>query len=181
MTTIGRFLEGRGLALVGYRGSGKSTVGRILADRTALPFVDLDREIEGLVGRSISEIFAESGESEFRDLEEQTLQAVTADDSRAVIATGGGIVLRDANRRRLRKFGPVVWLRADAALLAARLANDKHGLAGRPPLTAAGTLLEIEQILETRTPLYSALADAVIETGGKTPGDVAAEILGRFA
>ena len=87
-------------------------------------------------------------------------------------------MLREANRRRLRDFGFVVWLTAEPAELARRLEADRRGLAERPALTRGGTLAEIAQVLAARAPLYQELADAVIETGGKTPDEVADAILG---
>src|SRR4051812_8330178 len=105
--------EGRGLALVGTRGTGKSTVGRILAGRLARPFVDADVEFERTHGRSISAVFATDGETAFRVGEERVLAALTANARGAILATGGGVVLRESNRRALRSFGFVVWLRAE--------------------------------------------------------------------
>jgi shikimate kinase len=168
----------KGLALVGYRGTGKSTVGRIVARRLNRPFLDADLEVEARVGRSISEIFAESGEPLFRDWEERTLAEVADRFPGAVIATGGGAVLRESNRRRIRDFGFVVWLTADPDELARRLELDRRPLADRPALTARGTIAEIAQVLAARQPFYQGLADMVIETGGKTPDEVASAILG---
>ena len=105
---------------------------------------------------------------------------MTAGSPAAVLATGGGAILREANRRRLRDFGFVAWLTAHPSVLARRLEADRRGLAGRPALTSAGTLDEIVQVLEVRTPLYSELADAVIETGEKSPDQVADSILDRW-
>ena len=116
--------------MIGYRGTGKSTVGRILADRLNRTFLDADLEIEARAGRSISAIFTEEGEPVFRDWEERTLAELTRAIPTAVIATGGGAVLREANRRRLRDFGFVVWLTAEPAELARRLEADPRG-AGR--------------------------------------------------
>jgi len=167
----------RGLALVGYRGTGKSTVGRILADRSNRTFLDADREVEARVGRSISAIFALEGEPVFREWEERTLIELIQCFPTAVLATGGGIVLREANCRRLRDFGLVVWLTAQPAELAHRLESDLRGLAERPTLTGDGTIAEIERVLEVRTPLYQGVADAVIDTADKSPDQVAAAIL----
>ncbi len=169
-----------GLVLIGYRGTGKSTVGRILAERVGRAFLDADREIEARAGRSIRSIFTESGEQAFRDWEERTLAALTAEHPGAVLATGGGAVLREANRTKLRGFGFVVWLTAHPAELARRLEADRAGLAGRPSLTAAGTLDEIEQVLAARSPLYAGLADIAISTDGEEPRGVAEAILGRW-
>jgi shikimate kinase len=163
--------------LIGYRGTGKSTVGRIVADRLNRKFLDADLEIEARAGRSIRSIFTDWGETVFRDWEEQILAELTSAFPNAVVATGGGVVLREINRRRIRGFGLVVWLRADPTELARRLESDERGLADRPALTLAGTLAEIAQVLEDRIPLYQDLADTVMETGGKTPDEVAAAIL----
>ena len=129
----------QGLALVGTRGTGKSTVGRILAERLVRPFLDADVELEEKLGRSIAAIFAEDGEPLFRDWEEQVLSELTTAHPGAILATGGGVVLRESNRQALRSFGFVVWLWADPALAAARLQADRRGLDSRPALTPAGT------------------------------------------
>src|SRR5262245_49408300 len=158
--------RGQGLALIGYRATGKSTVGRILAERLDRPFLDSDLEIEAHAGESIGEIFAHQGEPVFRDWEEQVLARLTAANPEGIVATGGGAVLREANCRRLQSFGLVVWLTAVPSELARRLEADGCGLAGRPPLTVAGTVGEIAQVLQARAPFYEGIADAVIDTGG---------------
>jgi len=167
----------QGLALVGTRGSGKSTVGRILAERLVRPFKDADVELEEKLGRSIAAIFVQYGEPVFRDWEERVLRELTDAYPDLILATGGGVVLREANRQRLRSFGTVVWLRADPVEAASRLQADRCGLAVRPALTAAGTLAEIAGVLETRAPLYQAVADLVVDTNGRTPDTVADAIL----
>jgi shikimate kinase len=168
---------GRGLALIGYRGTGKSTVGRILSDRLNRTFVDADLEVEARAGLSISAIFAEWGEPVFRDWEERTLAELTELNPDAILATGGGAVLRETNRRRIRDFGFVVWLTAEPRELARRLESDLGSLAGRPALTPAGTIAEITQVLAVRTPLYQALADTVIEVSDKSAEQVAGAII----
>jgi shikimate kinase len=168
---------GPGLVLIGYRGTGKSTVGRLVAERLARPFLDTDAEIEARAGRTIASLFREGGEATFRDWEERTLADLTAGNAGAVLATGGGAVLRETHRRRLRRFGFVAWLTADPTELARRLEADGAGLAARPALTAAGTLDEITQVLQARSPLYAELADAVIPTDRKTPREVAKAVL----
>jgi shikimate kinase len=167
----------RGLALIGYRGTGKSTVGRILSDRLNRTFLDADLEVEARAGLSISAIFADWGEVAFRDWEERTLAELTELNPDAIVATGGGAVLRESNCRRIRAFGFVVWLTADPSELARRLESDAEGLAGRPALTPAGTIAEIRQVLTVRAPLYQALADIVIETADKTADQVAGAII----
>ncbi|MGP0068289.1 MAG: shikimate kinase [Isosphaeraceae bacterium] len=172
--------RGPGLVLIGYRGTGKSTVGRILAGRLGRIFLDCDLEIEARANRSIREIFAELGEPAFRDWEERTLAELTAGSPATVLATGGGAILRESNRRRLRDFGFVAWLTARPSVLACRLEADQRGLAERPALTSAGTLEEIVQVLRMRTPLYEGLADVAIETEEKSPDQVADSILDRW-
>lgn len=166
----------QGLALVGLRGTGKSTVGRILASRLGRPFADADLELEARAGRSIATIFAESGEPEFRDWEERVLAELTRRVD-LVLATGGGVVLRETNRRRLREFGRVAWLAADPQVIAARLRSNPSGVAGRPALTAAGTLDELAAVLDARTPLYREVADLVIQTDTMSVDQVGAAIL----
>jgi shikimate kinase len=172
--------RGSGLSLVGYRGTGKSTVGKILADRLHRPFLDADLEIETRAGRSIRSLFAESGEPAFRDWEERTIRELVADHPGAVLATGGGAVLRASNRARLLAHGLVIWLKAEPDELARRLSRDKNAGAERPPLTSAGTLAEIHEVLAARAPLYEELSDLAIETLGRTPDDVAGLILGHW-
>jgi len=172
--------RGGGLSLIGYRGTGKSTVGRIVAGRLNRTFLDADLEIEARAGRSIPAIFSEWGEPAFRDWEERTLAELTAAHPAAVLATGGGAVLRPANRRRISEFGFVVWLTAPPWELARRLEADRRGLAARPALTSAGTLEEIAQVLAVRSPFYRGLADAVLETGAMSPAEVADAILDRW-
>lgn len=168
----------RGVVLVGYRGTGKSTVGRQLAGRLGLPFVDADAAFTRRHGRSIASVFAESGEPKFRDMEEETLRHLTAGPP-AVLATGGGAVLRPVNRERLKAFGTVVWLTARPEALAVRLSADPAALAGRPPLTskAGGTIAEIAEVLEAREPIYQSLADVDVPTDGKTPHEVALAVM----
>src|SRR6516162_10018276 len=130
----------QGLALVGTRGSGKTTVGQILAERLVRPFLDADVELEGKLGRSIAALFAEEGEPAFRDWEERVLHELTTGHPEAILATGGGVVLREANRKALRSFGFVVWLRADPGTASARLRADRRGLSRRPaPSTSSPT------------------------------------------
>jgi shikimate kinase len=173
--------RGRGLALVGYRGTGKTTVGRLLAERMNRSFIDVDLEIEARSGHSIDAIFLQSGEPVFRDWEERVLGELLEQYPDAVVATGGGSVLREQNRRRIRNFGSVVWLTAIPDELARRLESDHRKGAGRPALTAAGAIDEIAQVLAERMPIYKELADLVIETGGKSPAEVASAIQERFA
>jgi shikimate kinase len=162
------------VALVGYRGTGKTTVGRLLAARLGWDFLDADEVLEAEAGASIPALFAAEGEPAFRDREADVLRRLTARD-RLVLATGGGAVLRPENRDALRRFGTVVWLRSDPATLRRRLGAN-GAAATRPALTAAGTLGEVEAVLAAREPLYREVADLVLDTDGRRPGGLAAAI-----
>lgn len=165
------------VALIGYRGTGKTTVGRLLADRLGLDFADTDAEIERRLGRPIAEFWAEHGEPAFRDREEETLRDLTARPG-LVLATGGGAILRPANREALRRFGPVVWLKADPHVLADRL---RHDAGRRPALTSAGLLDEIAAVLAAREPLYRQIATLIVDTNGAPPRAIAARIARTLA
>lgn len=162
----------KGLVLVGYRGTGKSTVGRIVAERLGLGFVDADAALEALEGRPVRVIFEERGEAYFRDREEHVLAELTT-VPRRVIATGGGAVLRESNRQSLADYGLVVWLTAAADVLKNRLGSDPANLSGRPSLTPLGTLDEIAKVLDARLSLYKAVSDIEISTEGRSPSEVA--------
>ena len=173
--------RGSGLVLVGYRGTGKSTVGQIVANRLNLRFLDADLEIEARAGRSISRIFTELGEPEFRDWEDRTLRDLTVNHPGSILATGGGAVVRPANRRILADHGFVVWLRAEPAELARRLEADHRAGAERPSLTGAGTIAEIACVLDARCAFYAEVADVAVETSGQDPEQIAEKILALWS
>lgn len=161
---------------IGYRGCGKSAVGRIVAEKLELPFVDTDITIESNAGRSIAEIFAESGEATFRDLESSAISS-SKDLAPSVISLGGGAILREANRDWIKKLGKAIWLKASPEVLATRIAQDTTTSARRPALSKLGTLDEIVSILSIRTPLYHAAADIEIDTTDLSPLDVASKVI----
>jgi len=166
------------LFLIGFRGTGKSTVARLLAQALGWDSLDADAELEARCGRSIRAVFAEEGEAGFRDREAAVLADLCGRD-RVVVATGGGVVLRTANRERLRT-GTVVWLTADADTLCRRLAADPATAERRPALaggSAACDRAEVEQLLHQREPLYRACANLTVDTTGRTPEEVATAIL----
>ena len=163
------------IALIGYRGTGKSEVARQLALRLGWDWVDADVEVELKAGKSIAAIFAEDGEPAFRDREETVLAELVQRD-RAVLALGGGVVVRPANLTLLRQVTKVVWLTAEPETIARRLAADAATASRRPNLTAAGGLEEIRRLVAERTPLYRELGDYEIDTENKSPAEVAAEI-----
>lgn len=163
------------VALIGYRGTGKTTVARLLADRLGWAVVDTDELIEQRAGKSIKELFAEDGEGRFRDLEVEVIRDAVL-QPRRVLALGGGAVLREETRRALAACR-VVWLQADAATLAARIGGDPVTGQRRPDLTGIGGLAEIQQLLAQRQPVYRETADYSVDTTEKSPEQVAHEIV----
>ncbi len=160
--------------LIGYRATGKSTVARLLAARLGWDCVDADEALATRYGRTIRQIFAEEGEAGFRDKEAAVLDELCR-RPRLVVATGGGVILREANRVRLRS-GRVIWLTADAQTIWDRLQHDPTTSERRPTLTVGG-LAEIEELLRVREPLYRGCADLVVDAVGRSPEEVVAHIL----
>lgn len=148
------------LSLVGLPGSGKTTVGRLLARRLHLSFVDSDAVIERRIGGSIAVFFAQSGEDAFRDIEQSVLDELTQAPP-CVLSTGGGVVLRPANRQRLRERSQVIYLRSHPDEVFRRLREDTT----RPLLQVDNPLQRLRELHEQRDPLYREIAHYVIETG----------------
>ncbi len=153
------------IILIGLPGSGKSTVGRQLARKLSASFMDSDLLIEQRLGCSIRTYFEREGEVAFRDVEEQVLADVLASDASAnplrVLATGGGAVLREANRRVLKSAGRVVYLRSSPEDLYKRLKHDRH----RPLLQVGDPLQRLRDLYALRDPLYRETAHFQVETG----------------
>lgn len=162
--------------LVGPMGAGKSTIGRFLAAELKLPFYDSDRVIEQRTGADIPWIFDVEGESGFRDRESAVL-AELADEPGAVIATGGGIVLRPVNGEVMRRSGRVCYLTASVEHLIERTAKDKK----RPLLQVDNPRQKIIDLLEQRDPLYRAIADWIVTTDRRPPKVVARDIAERIS
>ena len=165
--------------LIGYRGTGKSTVGQHLAALLDWQFVDSDGHLEVEQGRSIREIFATQGEPVFRDLESAVLVEL-AQREHCVIATGGGIILRSENRAVLKQSGFVAWLDGEPATIWNRLQADPTTADRRPNLTATGGLTEVMNIMQARQPLYAETASAMFPTEGHSPETVAVAILNAW-
>jgi shikimate kinase len=163
--------------LIGLRGSGKTTVGERLARKLDRDFIDLDLLITLSERKSIRSIFDESGESGFRDIEENALAALVEHAHGSIIATGGGAILRESNRDRLRRHGAVVWLSAGIDTIRRRLAARSSEVDDRPPLTPLGTLDELEAILVERAPIYQELADFTMPADDLDAERIASEIV----
>ena len=164
------------VALIGYRGTGKSTVAQQLALRLGWDWADADVEIELRAGKSVAAIFADDGEEAFRELETAVV-AELCGRRRLVIALGGGAVLRDQNRVAIARCGAVVWLNASVNTIVRRLSADAATAARRPNLTKAGGRTEIEQLLAARTPFYRGCATLEVDTEDKAPAEIADEIV----
>ena len=166
--------------LIGYRCTGKTTVAGKLAERLGIPSIDSDVEIEQQAGKSIAEIFAQDGESAFRDLEESVIAEILARKSATaplILATGGGAILRSGTRERLRQSGRVIWLTATPENILRRITNDSATTTMRPNLTSLPMYEEIIAILEQRKPLYAKTAHEIIDTDCQTPEEIANTIL----
>ena len=151
------------LVLIGYRATGKTSVGARLAEALYRPFVDLDQVLVREAGRSVADIVAQDGWAEFRRLE-KALVARYRDARGLILATGGGVILDPDNVAALRENGILIWLVADPAAIQARLAQDQPRDANRPSLTGEDTVREVLEVLEARSPLYQAAADMSVDT-----------------
>ena len=158
------------IVLTGFRGTGKTTVGRILADRLEIPFLDTDQVIEGRAGMKIPAIFREQGESAFRNLERETIASLPADE--VIVSAGGGAVLDPVNVAHLKRGSHVFLLGADDETIIKRI-----GGSDRPSLTGRPLSEEVGELLQRRRPAYLRAADFCIGTGERSPEEVAEEIV----
>jgi shikimate kinase len=165
----------RNVYLVGLMGAGKTTVGRLLARRLKLRFYDSDQEVERRCGVKIPVIFEIEGEAGFRVREQQAIAELTALQG-IVLATGGGAVIAEENRRRLAATGTVVYLNARPEDLFERVRQDRN----RPLLACADPLERLRSLHAERDPLYRALADVVMDTGAQSVPALARVLLGRL-
>ncbi|MGC8491186.1 MAG: shikimate kinase [Syntrophobacteraceae bacterium] len=163
------------IALIGFRATGKSTVGEILARTLGRSFIDMDRFLVREAGCDIAAWVGRNGWGSFRRAESGLLEVLRLREG-LVVASGGGIVLDPLNREALRKDFFTVWLKATPRTISARLYSDPDSPLTRPALSSLPPGEEIEKILSERDPLYSQVADIVIDTEGKPPDSIAEEI-----
>lgn len=161
------------IVLIGYRGTGKSTVGRLLASRLGRQLVSTDAEIVKRAQRSVPEIIAQEGWEYFRDLESDICREL-ADRDQLVIDTGGGAILRTQNIDTLKKHGTVFWLTASVETIVKRIGSDDQ----RPSLTGTKSFVdEIQDVLQERVPKYQAAADHVIATDHRSINQLVETVL----
>lgn len=164
---------GKNIILIGMMGTGKSTVGRLVADTLGYALIDLDAEIERMDGRSIPEMFEADGESYFRDVESAALCSVLLRKG-IVVASGGGAVLRPENCEAMKRDGWVVALTADAASIVERVRGDANR-----PLLAGDVEDRVGRILDERKDKYL-FADVMVDTVGRSAEEVATDILTHY-
>lgn len=160
------------IILLGYRGTGKSTVASLLAAKLGTRVISIDDAIVKSAGEGIPQIVEKFGWDYFRDLETRELKKACSEKD-IVIDAGGGVVTRQANIDEMKKSGRCILLTASVETIASRISGD----ANRPSLTGKGSVEEIRQVLSERDPLYKAAADIVIATDGRTPESIAEEML----
>jgi shikimate kinase len=164
------------IVLIGYRCSGKTTVGRLLAERTRKGFRDTDIVVEETTGISVENLVSTEGWNTFRALEKQAVQAVSAQDNQ-VIAVGGGAVLDEENVRNLIKGALVVWLDGTPEVLRGRMEREQRLGKIRPSLTDEDPLTEIRQVLKTRRPVYEKVSALRVDTSALGPAETATVII----
>ena len=165
--------------LIGYRASGKSTIGRLVAARLAWPFIDADQAIETRIGEPIAQFFRNVGEPAFRQIEAEVLSEILHRDGPMILATGGGAVLRPENRAVMAsRGGVVVYLDVPVEVVQERL---RHATGGRPSLTGQHPADEAPRLMAERDPLYRSVATAIIPAGTGAVADVAQRVSELFA
>ena len=164
------------IVLLGYRCTGKTSVGRILADKLRRPFFDTDEMIQTSTGKTVREMVEDGGWAVFRREERRVVQDVAARDG-SVIALGGGAVLERENVRNLSRSGFFVWLTADARTIEERLSGDGKNPDQRPPLSGVAPDEETESLLKIREPFYAKISDLRVDTSDRKTEEITEEIL----
>lgn len=173
-------IDHRNIVLIGHRCSGKSSVGRRLAQKLRRQFVDTDMCIEKRARYTIETLVLRQGWDHFRTLESQVIREISTGCDR-IIATGGGAVMEEDNVKHLRKNGLLIWLQADAAVLKGRMAKDRNSKPCRPSLTGTDPLDEIADLLRERTPFYEKASDLTVDTTHRSVEDISGLITDHLA
>jgi shikimate kinase len=167
-------LPPKNIVLIGFMGCGKTTIGRELHNRLGYPLIDMDQAIEKRAGKSITAIFADEGESAFREMETALLHELNDPAApRRIISTGGGIIGSKENRDLLRQLGYVVWLHAPTAIILERTGKNRD----RPLLNTDDPAAKVEALMAERKPLYDEASHIKIETAGLDSNELATGIL----
>lgn len=161
------------IVLIGYMGSGKTTVGKNICKKNGYSFIDTDEYIENEQKMSVNEIFDRHGEEFFRNLETETIKSLSETVSRAVIATGGGLPVKPENEKYLKALGRVYYLKTEADVIYNRLKNDST----RPLLKSGDLYNRICSMLETREPRYMECSNYIIEIGSDASIEDVAEMI----
>lgn len=164
------------IVLIGYRCTGKTSIGKRLAERLGIPFYDTDELVQRDAGKTIRELVDAEGWDAFRARERAIIKQLPL-SADAVIAAGGGAIMDAANRKSLKEKGICVWLTADVKTIVERMRDDSASNLQRPPLSSDGLEQETAKILEARRPIYQEMADYLCDTSGKNIEAIADEIL----
>ncbi|MDR4503865.1 MAG: shikimate kinase [Candidatus Scalindua sp.] len=164
------------IVLIGFRGTGKSTIGKLLASHLKMDFIDTDEYITNSTGKTIKEIFLERGEEGFRTIEAAAVAIVSRMDNQ-IIAAGGGVILNNKNVVNLKSNGTLILLNATPEVIHNRLSLDKKTADQRPSLTGKEAFEEIRHLIQKRAPLYDNAADHAINTSHKSKEDIVLEIV----
>lgn len=166
--------------LIGYRCTGKTTAGRLLAKKLGWNFFDTDEQVVQGENRSIARIVKEDGWKGFRLLENRVMETASRRED-TIVSTGGGAVLNPANVQLIRRTGKTVWLKASEAVIYSRMFSDPSTAGKRPPLTESELKEEIAKTLKMRSPYYQKACDLEIETEDLTPEAIVTRILGNLS
>jgi shikimate kinase len=163
------------IALIGFRATGKSLIGKLLGEKLAMDFMDMDDQLVVSLGRDIDSWVRLHGWESFRDAESRLLDTL-AERDRIVLATGGGVVLRPSNRKTLEDHFLIAWLQASPATIHRRLSQDPKTASHRPPLTDLPMKDEINRVIQERYPLYEEIADLILDTDAAPPAELVSQI-----
>ena len=171
------------IVLIGYRGSGKSSVGKLLAQQLKWSWCDSDDEIEAGLDVSIAQVFEQQGESHFRALETAAIERLIdgADARGQVISLGGGAPMQDRNRELWKQRATCVYLKGSAKTLYQRISSDESSENRRPDLTDEGGLAEVQKMLDLRSSTYQSCADLIVDVDDRTPAEIVQQIEKYYA